>query len=121
MTDTTKPDTSVEAVERLACAVIVGSSFPDAGHLLRQLRKELTEAQEKQRKGTQPTAPEDPRLSAIRAALEAAEGACRDKAAEISTKRPDGRAQHFMGAQVGALSCADSIRNLSPDDILKRL
>lgn len=44
MTNAPKPDTSVEAVERLACAVIVGSSFPDAGHLLRQLRKELTEA-----------------------------------------------------------------------------
>lgn len=52
MTDTPKPDTSVEAVERLCEAVISASlqvEFRErVSATLRQLRAELTEAREKQ-------------------------------------------------------------------------
>lgn len=52
MTDTPKPDTSVEAVEHWAAQVdktLVLVDGPYLAALFRQLRKELTEAQEKQR------------------------------------------------------------------------
>ena len=65
---------------------------------LRQLRKELTEAQEKQR---------EKRLSAIRAALEAA-------AQHV-------RAKYNRGDTCHPIQLQHEILLLSPDDILKRL
>lgn len=135
VTDTPKPDTSDEAVERSLAQILYETDWPNSKDKWKQhhqsgkpdnaarrymrleqaareyLQAQLTEAQEKQRKGTQPTAPEDMRRAAIRAALEAAEGRIRYL-----------RDCYPTAEGITALDRArEELLNLSPDDILKRL
>lgn len=58
-------------------------------------------------------APEDPRLSAIRAALEAA--------AKVASDHTPKKHESTLAAFVTGDMIERAIRNLSPDDILKRL